>query len=510
MTHGQNRLPLFTLTLLLTLVTGLGARAEVVTVSTDPAKGLVAAPKQAPVSAASGYFDAANTAPCLTPDERQAIQARLAASVADLRARGLLPGFPERTDKTAGVLLNWPVVVPAAHVTDPGVHGISGFVDENPAFPDQLLDYNCGSRTYDLSSGYNHKGTDIFSWPFGWNKMDDGDAEVVAGADGVIVGKDDGNYDRSCGFGGGNWNAVYVQHADGSIAWYGHMKTWSLTGKGIGESVAAGEYLGIVGSSGNSTGPHLHLELYDAQNNLIDPWLGPCNGMNPDSWWANQPPYYDSAINALRTHAAPPDWGVCPDPEITNEEDRFMPGELVYFATYYRDQLEGQTSIYQIRRPGGLVWQSWTAALTVPHYAASWWYWSWYLPADAETGVWTFRVTYNGQVVDHPFAVGDISGTPEVVRADGPRLHEPRPNPFNPRTTLAFDLPARMVVSLRVYDLAGRLVDVVLDEETAARGRNELVWRGRDLEGQAVPAGVYFYRLDAGAHSLTGRMTLVK
>ena len=56
----------------------------------------------------------------------------------------------------------------------------------------------------------------------------------------------------------------------------------------------------------------------------------------------------------------------------------------------------------------------------------------------------------------------------------------------------------------------GALGDVVLDEETAARGRNEFVWRGRDLEGQAVPAGIYLYRLDAGDHSLTGRMTLVK
>lgn len=89
-------------------------------------------------------------------------------------------------------------------------------------------------------------------------------------------------------------------------------------------------------------------------------------------------------------------------------------------------------------------------------------------------------------------------------------LHENSPNPFNPRTTIAFDMPSEQPVSLRVYDIAGRLVDTVLNEEQAATGRNEVVWQGRDENGQEVPAGVYFYRLDAGAYSEAKRMTMVK
>ena len=50
-------------------------------------------------------------------------------------------------------------------------------------------------------------------------------------------------------------------HADGSVAWYGHMKAGSLTNKAVGQTVSSGEYLGIVGSSGNSTGPHLHFGI---------------------------------------------------------------------------------------------------------------------------------------------------------------------------------------------------------------------------------------------------------
>jgi len=65
-------------------------------------------------------------------------------------------------------------------------------------------------------------------------------------------------------------------------------------------------------------------------------------------------------------------------------------------------------------------------------------------------------------------------------------------------------------VRLSVYDVAGRLVDVLLDGDIAAQGRNEVVWRGRDMTGRVVSAGVYFYRLEAGSFSETKRMVLIK
>jgi len=90
------------------------------------------------------------------------------------------------------------------------------------------------------------------------------------------------------------------------------------------------------------------------------------------------------------------------------------------------------------------------------------------------------------------------------------QLHQNCPNPFNPQTTIAFDLPDEAAVKLAVYDVSGRLVDVLLDGDIVDQGRNEVVWRGRDMEGGVVSSGVYFYRLDAGAYSETKRMTLVK
>jgi len=89
-------------------------------------------------------------------------------------------------------------------------------------------------------------------------------------------------------------------------------------------------------------------------------------------------------------------------------------------------------------------------------------------------------------------------------------LNDCVPNPFNPRTTIAFDLPRELAVSLRIYDVSGRLVDVLMDDQIAQQGRNEVVWRGRDMTGRILPSGTYFYHLEAGDHVETKRMTLLK
>lgn len=89
-------------------------------------------------------------------------------------------------------------------------------------------------------------------------------------------------------------------------------------------------------------------------------------------------------------------------------------------------------------------------------------------------------------------------------------LYPCAPNPFNPITTIRFDLPQTSQVSLRVYDLAGRLVQTLVDGEVMAAGRGEAVWRGCDQSGRQMAAGTYFCRLDAGSFHQTRRMTLVK
>jgi len=84
------------------------------------------------------------------------------------------------------------------------------------------------------------------------------------------------------------------------------------------------------------------------------------------------------------------------------------------------------------------------------------------------------------------------------------------PNPFNPTTWISFDLPASMVVDLSVYDHSGRLVRELLAGQEVSEGRNGVEWDGQDIHGKLVSSGVYFYRLDAGPHTASGRIVLLK
>jgi hypothetical protein len=70
------------------------------------------------------------------------------------------------------------------------------------------------------------------------------------------------------------------------------------------------------------------------------------------------------------------------------------------------------------------------------------------------------------------------------------------PNPFNPSTTITFDLPADAWVTLHVFDLLGRDV-VTLLNATRRAGRHSVPWHGVDNHGQTVPSGVYLYRFAA-------------
>lgn len=90
------------------------------------------------------------------------------------------------------------------------------------------------------------------------------------------------------------------------------------------------------------------------------------------------------------------------------------------------------------------------------------------------------------------------------------RLQPCAPNPFNPRTVIRFDLPQDARVSLRVFDLAGRLVATLVDNATLPAGRREVSWDGTDDRGRAVAAGSYACRMEAGAFRQVQGMTLLR
>jgi hypothetical protein len=90
-----------------------------------------------------------------------------------------------------------------------------------------------------------------------------------------------------------------------------------------------------------------------------------------------------------------------------------------------------------------------------------------------------------------------------------PHLFQSYPNPFNKTTTISFSIPQSAKVSLKVFDVQGRLVRTLVDGVRLA-GVHPIVWDRRSNGGQSVASGVYFYRLKAPGFEKSRRMVLLK
>ena len=153
---------------------------------------------------------------------------------------------------------------------------INNYVDRDPGAG--VRDYRGGRKSYN-----RHQGTDWDVPNFRW--MDRG-FPVLAAADGRVTAVHDGEFDRnvSCGFLGilKQPNLVELTHADGTRSLYLHLRRGSVK-VAVGQSVAAGEPLGEVGSSGCSTAPHLHFEVRGPDGAILDPFQ--------PNLWTDPPPY---------------------------------------------------------------------------------------------------------------------------------------------------------------------------------------------------------------------------
>jgi hypothetical protein len=120
-----------------------------------------------------------------------------------------------------------------------------------------------------------------------------------------------------------------------------------------------------------------------------------------------------------------------------------------------------------------------------------------------ETRYWLQDVT-----TDHTEAWYGPLTVPGIEYADD--LGQNHPNPFNPATTIHYNLAAPTAVSLRIFDLSGRLVRTLVNERSQSSGQHEVVWSGRDDGGRAVGSGVYVYTLQTDRRALSRRMILLK
>ncbi len=88
-------------------------------------------------------------------------------------------------------------------------------------------------------------------------------------------------------------------------------------------------------------------------------------------------------------------------------------------------------------------------------------------------------------------------------------LNQNYPNPFNPTTEIMFNLPRSGHVSLDIYDILGRKVTSLVDEELVA-GTHNVIWNSTNASGDKVSSGIYFYKLSQNDNTITKKMVLIK
>ena len=200
---------------------------------------------------------------------------------------------PESAEDTAPAVDRAPLAF-ALPLADGTVFGTVLGVDHDPEVREGIEQIICTNYAGDPWCYDEHDGTD-YLLDGTWEAMDSGSVAILAAADGVVVETHDGEYDRchgdlttfevSCDGYPMVANKVVLEHEGGYRTSYLHMMKGSVA-VAVGDAVTCGDSLGLVGSSGRSSQPHLHFELQDADGLVIDPYAGEFS--QPETWWVSQ------------------------------------------------------------------------------------------------------------------------------------------------------------------------------------------------------------------------------
>ena len=98
----------------------------------------------------------------------------------------------------------------------------------------------------------------------------------------------------------------------------------------------------------------------------------------------------------------------------------------------------------------------------------------------------------------------DIESIPEKFA-----LYQSYPNPFNPQTTIGFELAQESQIILDIFNISGQKI-ITLVNERKIPGKYYVVWNGKDEYRNIVSTGTYFYRLKAGNYTKTNKVTFIK
>ena len=404
--------------------------------------------------------------PCITAEEYSRIEKEIADN-------NKLLGIKTSANKTASTLCDWPLKM-ANGFNDCGYYVVVNYVDQDATAG--IKDYYCGSASYN-----GHTGVDIVIEPYPFYKMDNDMVDIIAAAPGTIISKTDGNFDKNCAMNNLTANEIVIQHADGSEALYYHMKKNSLTAKTVGQSVVAGEFLGKVGSSGSSTLPHLHFEVWAGSTFATrnDPYAGTCNLLNANSWWANQKPYKEPSVIKVQVNNIAMVLPACPATETPNEDSCFVSPGTGKFYAWIRNDTIGMINKLRIINPNNTTFGSWTYTSTTTFNLAAYSF-TYSLPAAA--GTYIFESVFNGDTCQKAFKVNCAqTSVNEINNSDEVSVF---PNPFSSQTIVHSTIYLDNV-SATLYNSQGH----------AVRHVSNFSGNSITLHRDNLPQGLYFIRI---------------
>jgi len=128
------------------------------------------------------------------------------------------------------------------------------------------------------------------------------------------------------------------------------------------------------------------------------------------------------------------------------------------------------------------------------------------------TDVFQFKVEGNGTIYwDNFYFYSNLVGVDNTSETLPQKftLEQNFPNPFNPFTTLRYDLPEDALVNITIYDMLGRKVKTLVNT-TQDAGFKSVIWDATNNQGRPASAGVYLYNLQAGEFVKTKKMVLLK
>ena len=105
---------------------------------------------------------------------------------------------------------------------------------------------------------------------------------------------------------------------------------------------------------------------------------------------------------------------------------------------------------------------------------------------------------------EQQLAISNAITAPETFR-----LHPNYPNPFNPFTTISYNLPEDALVNITIYDMLGRTIKTLVNENQSS-GHNSIIWNATNDYNRLVSAGLYIYKVEAGKFKKRKKMLLLK